>query len=100
MPRSSQFHTSLHRPRLILGIEKGSFGVLVMLATLFLVARLYFAMIALIIPYYMARWLSKKDDQFVAILGRYLMEEHVYDATPRPSDFKKRPPGWGKGLPL
>ncbi|MDB5858879.1 MAG: hypothetical protein JWQ76_2568, partial [Ramlibacter sp.] len=28
-----------------------------------------------------------------------LDEEHVYDATPRPADFDRRPRGWGRGIP-
>jgi type IV secretory pathway VirB3-like protein len=97
--RSSRFHTSLHRPRLIMGIEKGAFGALVLAASTLLVARAYWLMLALVPAYLLARWLSKKDDQFMEILARYLREEHVFDATTRPNDFRRRPKGFGAGLP-
>lgn len=97
--RSSLFHTSLHRPKLIMGLEKGMFGALVFIAVFALVARAYWIFPLTGVAYLVGRWLSKVDDQYMAILFRYLNEEHVYDATPRPSDFKKRPKGWGRGLP-
>ncbi|MCV0439006.1 MAG: VirB3 family type IV secretion system protein [Hydrogenophaga sp.] len=97
--RSSPFHISLHRPKLIMGVEKGSFAGIVFLAVFALVAKMYWAFPVVGVIYLIARWVTKKDDQFVAILLRYLNEEHVYDATPRASDVNSRPRGWGKGLP-
>lgn len=82
-----------------MGVEKGMFGGLVFLAVFALVARAYWMAPLAFIGFLVGRWLSKVDDQFVAILLRYLGEEHVYDATPRASDFQKRPKGWGRGLP-
>lgn len=100
MARISPFHKSLHRPRLIMGIEKGSFAVLLLLATFFLVAQLYMAMLFMILPYFVAKWLTKKDDQFVAVFAQYLMEDHAFDSQVRPGDFNKRPARWGRGLPI
>lgn len=97
--RSSPFHTSLHRPKLIMGVEKGIFGGLVLWSAFALVANAYWMASLSIMAYLVGRWLSKVDDQYVAILGRYVREDHVYDATPRASDLKKRPKGWGLGLP-
>ena len=97
--RSSLFHLSLHRHKLIMGVEKSSFGGLVFGAVFSLVAQAFWAYPLLIILFVLARWVTKKDDQFVGVLLKYLNEEHVYDALPRPSDFQKRPKGWGKGLP-
>jgi type IV secretory pathway TrbD component len=97
--RSSPFHTSLHRPRLIMGLEKGLFGALALAVAFAVVAKAaWFAPLAVVL-YLAGRWLSKVDDRYVAILLRYLNEEHVYDATPRPGDFDARPRGWGRGLP-
>lgn len=75
------------------------FGGLVFFAVFALVARAYWMLPLFFIGYLVGRWLSKVDDQYVAILAKYLKEEHVYDATPRPTDFLKRPKGWGRGLP-
>lgn len=97
--RSSPFHTSLHRPKLIMGVEKGTFGGLVFLAVFALVARAYWMAPLALVGFLIGRWLSKVDDQYVAILFRYLNEDHVYDATPRAADFQNRPRGWGRGLP-
>jgi type IV secretory pathway VirB3-like protein len=96
--RSSAFHPALHRPRLVMGIEKGAFGALVLAAVCMLVFRLYWALLIAPLGWLVARWLSKKDDQFVRVLGAYLREDHVFDATPRPQDVRCRPSGWGRGL--
>lgn len=96
--RSSPFHPSLHRPKLLLGVEKGMFGALVFVAVFALVARAYWMAPLLAIAWLAGRWLSKADDQYVAILLRYLQEGHVYDATPRRQDLGVRPRGWGRDL--
>ena len=98
--RSSPFHLSLQRPRLIMGIEKASFGGLVFAASFCLVAQSYWGAPILVCLYLVARWLTKRDAQFLEIFFKYLNEEHVFDATPRIRDMKSRPKGWGKGLPL
>lgn len=82
-----------------MGVEKGTFAGLVFLAVFALVARAYWMAPLAIVGYLVGRWLSKVDDQYVAILFRYLNEDHVYDATPRAGDFQNRPKGWGRGLP-
>lgn len=97
--RSSQFHTSLHRPKLIMGVEKGFFGAMALFASSAFALRVYWLLPVTVLVYLVGKWLSKKDDQFMGILGRYLLEDHVYDATPRPSDYLRRPRGWGKGIP-
>jgi type IV secretory pathway TrbD component len=96
--RSSPFHTSLHRPKLIMGVEKGMFGGLVFLGVFALVAHAYWMAPITLLGLLVGRWVSKFDDQYVATLCRYLNEDHVYDATPRAADLHKRPKGWGRGL--
>jgi len=81
-----------------MGIEKGAFGALVLAAVCLLVFRLYWALLLAPLGWVVARWLSKKDDQFVLVLGTFLREDHAYDATPRPQDVHRRPAGWGRGL--
>ena len=83
-----------------MGVEKGSFGGIALIATFCVVGRVYWGLLVCMAFYMLARWLTKKDDQFIGILLRYLDEQHVYDATPRLHDYESRPKGWGKGLPL
>lgn len=98
--RASVFHQSLHRPRLVMGVEKAAFGGIALAGAFALVARTYWGIAVLVLLYLMARWLSKRDDKFIGILLRYMNEGHVYDNVPRPADHNSRPRGWGKGLPL
>jgi len=74
------------------------FGALVLVAVFALVARAYWVAPLVVPGVLIGRWLSKIDEQYVAILLRYLGEDHVYDATPRRTDFQNRPKGWGRGL--
>lgn len=97
--RASVIHQSLNRPRLILGVEKAAFGGLALAGAFAMVAQTYWGLPVIFVVYLLARWLSKRDPLFVAILLRYLGEGHVYDATPRMTDINERPRGWGKGLP-
>lgn len=83
-----------------MGIEKTSFGGLVFITSFCVVAKSYWAVPLVVLVYLLARWMTKRDGQFMQVFFSYLNEEHVYDATPRSSDFKSRPKGWGKGLPL
>lgn len=82
-----------------MGVEKGAFAGLVFTGVFAMVASAYWLFPVVGLLYLVARWLSKVDDQYMAIFMRYLNEEHVYDATPRPNDFLRRPKGWGRGLP-
>ena len=98
--RSSRFHQSLHHSRLIMGIEKTTFGALVFASCFCFVAKSFWGVPLIVVLYLLARWLSKRDGQFMTVFFRYLNEEHVYDATPRIRDYASRPKGWGKNLPL
>lgn len=97
--RQTPFHNSLHRPMLIAGIEKGAFGGIALMATFALVIKAIWMFVLVVVAYLLAKWLSKKDDQFFRMFASYLKEDHFYDSLPRPSDFKKRGLGWGRDLP-
>ena len=97
--RSSPFHAALHRPRLILGVEKGFFAGLVIAGTMFLGLHLYSGFVFLPLFFLIGRWLSELEDQFVPLLLRYLQEGHVFDSTPRTTDRQERARGWGRDLP-
>ena len=98
--RYSKFHNSLQRTQTIMGIESTAFGGIVFAASFMVVAKAYWAIPVLVFIYLIARWLTKSDGQFMVMFFRYLDEGHVYDATPRTSDFMRRPKGWGRGVPL
>jgi len=98
--RSSIIHNSLQRSKTIMGIESSAFGGIVFAGSFIVVAKSYWALPILALIYFLARWLTKADGQFMKLFFRYLDEGHVYDATPRPSDYQKRAVGWGKGVPL
>lgn len=96
--RSTPFHNSLHRPKMMMGIEKGAFGALALTGSFAVVFHSILILVLVVIGYLVSKWLSKKDDQFFTIFLHYTQEGHVYNAVPRPSDFESRPKGWGKGL--
>jgi hypothetical protein len=83
-----------------MGVEKTTFGGLALVATFCVVAQAYWGIPVMAVLYLLASWLTKKDDQYMAVLIRYMDEGHIYDATPRQEDYQSRPKGWGKGLPL
>ncbi len=82
-----------------MGIEKASFAGLVLASSFCMVLRTYWGVPIIIVFYLLAKWLTKRDGQFIQVFFRYLDEGHVYDATPRSTDFTSRPKGWGKNLP-
>lgn len=97
--RYSRFHRSLNRPRLLMGVEKGAFGVLTIVGSFAFASQSLWGIPIVIISFMIARWLSKIDDKFVQVFLTYIKEEHVYDAIPRASDHMTRPRGWGRGIP-
>lgn len=82
-----------------MGIEKAAFGAIALTATFCVVAQSYLGIPILVLMFLVAQWQTKKDDQFIMVLLRYLDQGHVYDATPRITDYSRRPEGWGKDLP-
>jgi type IV secretory pathway VirB3-like protein len=98
--RFSEFHHSLHRPKLIMGIEHKAFGALVMIMVFAFVAKSYWGIPVVAVVYLVFRWVSKREPQFTEIFFRFMDEEHYYDATPRLDDYMNRSKGWGKGIPL
>lgn len=99
MRRSSVFHASLHRPKTVMGVEPYAFFMVAFLGSFFFASKAYLAMPIVPVAFLVAKWLTKKDPQFMAIMFRYVEEKHAYSALPRPEDWEKRPVGWGRGLP-
>lgn len=101
MRRGSAFHGSLNRPQLIAGVPQAAFMLVGLSGSFCFVAQMYWALPAAGLVWALCRWLTKRDHAWVDLLSAYLKEEHIYDSTPRPAEvLKKRPPGWGAGLPM
>lgn len=51
--------------------------------------------------WWLSRWATKKDADWISVLERYWKEAHVYDNLHRPELAKtRRPRGWGRDLRL
>jgi type IV secretory pathway VirB3-like protein len=99
MRRASVFHASLHRPKTVMGIEPYAFYAVAFMGSFFFASKAYVVLPLVVLAYFAARWLTKKDPQFMATFMKYIEERHAYSALPRPEDWSKRPIGWGRGLP-
>ena len=99
--RASVFHASLNRPKTMMGTDPKAFLALAFAFSTLFAMQAYLALIALLPGFTLARLLTKKDPLFMSVFMRYLDEVNAYTSIPRPSDWfsKKRPPGWGRGLP-
>lgn len=82
-----------------MGTDPMAFYGCAFLASFLFVAKSYFALPLVFFAYLLSRMLSKKDPDFMYVLLKYLEERDAYSSIPRPSDWKNRPEGWGKGLP-
>ncbi|MDB5860188.1 MAG: hypothetical protein JWQ76_3877, partial [Ramlibacter sp.] len=68
--RSSPFHPALHRPKLIMGLEKGMFGALALAVAFAVVVKAVWFLPMALVLFLAGRWLSKVDDRYLAILMR------------------------------
>ncbi len=97
--RSSTFHTSLHRPKMVMGTDPKAFFVVAFVAATLFAAQSYLALAAVLPLFSVCRLMTKRDPQFMEIFLRYLNEENAYTNLPKPSHWDSRPAGWGRGLP-
>jgi type IV secretory pathway VirB3-like protein len=97
--RFSHFHGSLNRPKIMMGMDPNAFYALAFVGSFLFASKAYLPLIVLVPGFSVARLLTKKDSQFMGIFLKYLDERDAYTSIPRPSDWSKRPAGWGKGLP-
>lgn len=82
-----------------MGMDPKAFYVLAFFGSFLFASKSYPPLLLLIPALSVGRLLTKKDSQFMSIFMRYLDERDAYTSIPRPSDWSRRPPGWGKGLP-
>ena len=84
-----------------MGTDPKAFYALAFMGTFLFASGAYLALLVLLPGFTVARMLTKKDAQFMGIFLQYLDEDNAYTSLPRPSDWagKRRPAGWGRGLP-
>ena len=97
MRRSSTFHPSLHRPKLVMGADPMAFYGAAFLGSFFFASKAYLALPVALIAFVIGRWMTKKDPNFMTIFMRYLDEKDAYSPLPTPTDWARRPIGWGRG---
>jgi type IV secretory pathway TrbD component len=98
MSRTSNFHPSLNRPRLVMGIGTEAFGLESSLAVMAL--NLHSAVLGVfVLPLHLFfRWLYRMDPALLRAYLRYVKEADVYDPWARASVIGRRPDGFGRGL--
>lgn len=101
MRRSSVFHASLHRPKLVMGMDPLAFYVVAGYGSVMFAVGAYPALLAIPPLFAGGRLMSKKDPHFMGIFLKYLDQGEAYSSIPRPGDWTNpnRPVGWGRGLP-
>jgi type IV secretory pathway TrbD component len=99
MRRYSRTYTSLNRNQTIMGVEKRAFMVEAFYASAMFANGFYAGLLMLPLIHALMRWLTKKDYMFFEIFMRYMNEGDAYSSIPQPSDWERRPLGWGRGLP-
>ena len=98
MTRTSPFHPSLNRPRLVMGIGTEAFGLESSLAVMAL--NLHSAMLGVfVVPLHLFfRWLYRSDSIVLRAYLRYIQEADLYDPWVRASTRVARPAGFGRRL--
>jgi hypothetical protein len=82
-----------------MGVEKHAFMIEAFIAVAMFANGIYLGLPLIPFLHVFLQWLTKKEYLFFQIFMRYLNEEHAYSSLPHPSDYSKRPLGWGRGLP-
>lgn len=83
----------------MMGMDPKAFYLIAFMGSFFFASKAYPPLLLILPAFSIARLLTKKDPQFMAIFMKYLDERDAYTSLPRPTDWSKRPHGWGKGLP-
>lgn len=82
-----------------MGVEKKAFMVVAFYASAMFANGILVGLAFVPFIHALMRWLTKKDHMFFELFMRYMNESDAYSSLPRPSDWKRRPLGWGRGLP-
>ncbi|MEY4564384.1 MAG: hypothetical protein RLZZ618_3661 [Pseudomonadota bacterium] len=98
MARSSVFHMSLNRPKLVLGVGSEAFGLLVVVTVLAINLRSLPLAMSLPALYLFLRWVYRKDAVLLKAFMQYLKQADLYDPWVRSAVVDTRPKGCGRGL--
>jgi hypothetical protein len=82
-----------------MGVESMAFMMVAFVASLMFANGLYMGLLAMPVLHGFMQWLTKKEYYFFRIFIKYLNESDAYSSLPRPEDWRRRPKGWGVGLP-
>jgi type IV secretory pathway VirB3-like protein len=98
MARSSVFHMSLNRPKLVLGVGSEAFGLLVVVTVLAINLRSLPLAMSLPALYLFLRWVYRKDAVLLKAFMQYLKQADLYDPWVHSAVVDTRPKGCGRGL--
>jgi type IV secretory pathway TrbD component len=98
MARSSNFHPSLNRPRLVMGIGTEAFGLESSMAVMALNLHSWVLGVFVLPLHLFFRWLYRSDSVLLRAYLRYMKEADLYDPWVRETARAKRPAGFGRGL--
>lgn len=98
MTRTSVFHPSLSRPRLVMGIGSEAFGLESAFAVMAINLQSWPLGIFVVPLHLFFRWLYRTDAVLLRAYLRYLKEADLYDPWVRQSIARMRPHGYGRGL--
>jgi len=98
MARSSIFHPSLNRPRLVMGIGTEAFGLESSMAVMALNLHSWVLGVFVLPLHLFFRWLYRSDAALLRAYLRYLKEADLYDPWARQGVVSDRPEGFGRRL--
>ena len=98
MARSSVFHPSLNRPRLVMGIGSEAFGLESAMAVMALDLHSWVLGVFVLPLHLFFRWLYRSDAALLRAYLRYLKEADLYDPWARDPVIDVRPEGFGRRL--
>jgi type IV secretory pathway TrbD component len=98
MSRSSTFHPSLNRPRLVMGIGTEAFGLESSMAVMALNLHSWVLGVFVVPMHLFFRWLYRSDAALLRAYLRYVKEADLYDPWVRESVLRMRPVGFGRSL--
>lgn len=98
--RESTVHLSLNRKNTILGVDSRVFGIEAGLLAIFISLQLWSFLLLLPFIHFLAKWAQARDERLFEAAMRYTREANTWDPWHHHALTKKRPEGFGRGLPL
>ncbi len=82
-----------------MGVAEKAFYIVCFMAIFLFVMRLYWAIPLCLPVVWIARWMTKRDAQFMEVFMRYTKEKAVFDPWFNRDTMKSRPERFGRELP-